>query len=278
MINEIIEIVDRLDFVDGFSEYVSGLSFSDSYAGLLCGESNFVFSDSVENLLIALCDLITLRDNYNGLGISMSVFYDTLSDLVYRVNRFYKSNAYFGLSKHDMRWLGYVYRMETFKLLNLKFRRYHLTYAEIERSGYDYLELSSETKEIFYEGLPVIYVHIPTGGSLDDSLVEESFAYAESFFNSHFSVFYEYYVCRTWLLYPGLTDILSSSSNILKFAARFEIIGSHSDTSQSLERIYGTTDMAVIKSMDKTSSLMESAYKSLDSLGVSVGVIRREEN
>ena len=276
MINEIIEIVDKLDFVDGFSEYVSGLSFSDT--DLLCSESDFTFDDDLNNLSIALSELLLLRSNYNSLDISLDVFYDTLSDLVYRVNRFYVNNGYFGLSKHDMRWLGYIYRMETFKLLGLKFRRYYLTYAEIERSGHDYLELNSDIKEIFYEGLPVIYVHIPTGGSLDDSLVEESFAYAESFFNSHFSVFYEYYVCRTWLLYPALSDILSSSSNILKFAARFEIIGSHSDTSQSLERIYGTTDMAVIKSMDKTSSLMESAYKSLDSLGVSVGVIRREEN
>ncbi len=273
---DLLNLIEKLEFEKHFIEYFKTLrlnhDFSDAFS--VCFDLEKYTED--DYLIMALSELKTLMDFYNAKNISSAIMLDTLSDLKYRIERYYAVNDAYGLSAHDMKWLGYIYRYETFQIGSLKYRKYPLTYAEIERTGIDYLPLSDTVKKNFYEGLNVVYVHIANGADLSEEAVTSSFASADIFFDTHFPEYdFDYYISRTWLLYPGLDEILDEESNIIKFKNRFEIIGTHHGIEQSLSRIYGTVDLEEIKKLDKTSSLMNTAYKHLDSLGVGVGVIRR---
>lgn len=261
-----------LKHLEGYRKYDRKDIFND--------ENIFVsddYSDS-ERLSKAIYSLESLYDFYQEKEISDEIFYATLSDLKYRVDRYYKNNQCYGLSAHDMKWLTQIYRAETFKIKALKFRLYPFDYEEIERSGNDALELSNEDKQIYKNGLESVYIHIEEGANLSPQSVDESLKVAKYFFDATFKERnFKLFVCRSWLMYPGLVSILKEDSNIIKFQKRFKIIGKHSVPDQSLLRIYKTTDMEIINTMEKTTSLQKSMYKNIDKLGVAVGVLWKEE-
>lgn len=258
-------------FVDNIIEY------EDPFSEDLSVNSDLSLND-LDRLKITLFELNRLYDYYISHSLSLEIMYLTLSDLKLRIDRYYDEHGVYGLTKHDMKWLGYIFRGETYQIGSLKFRKYPLTYLEIERSGLDYLPLSETDKLTYYEGLPVIYVHIAKNADLSESSVTDSFNRAKLFFETYFSDYkYEYFVCRTWMIYPGLDNILSKDSNIIKFKNRFEIVAVHHEVHQSLSRIYDTTDLEKIKKNEKRSSLAKLAYQNLDSLGVAFGIIRKKD-
>lgn len=273
---EILNIIDRLKIDYDFLDYASTLRLERTIMNPFVEGFSFVDLDDEEKLRIALVELETLKVFYEKRHISDDILMATLSDLKFRIERYYELNGSFGLSAHDMKWLGYIYRYETFQLHNLKFRKYPLTFEEIERSGRDFLLLSDAVKKTYYDGLHVVYVHISAHADLSEESVTESFALAESFFSNHFSEYeFDYYICRTWMLYPGLIDLMGEDSNIIKFQKRFEIIGTHDVADQTLSRVYNTINTKEIQAMPKTTSLMKTAYLNMDKLGVGVGVINR---
>lgn len=277
----ILNIINKLEMEEAFISLIDSLTFVKEDFNPFSEEKigiETLLLDEKRNLELALGELINLEQYYKERNISEFIFIDTLSDFKFRIKRFKNTHGFYGLSAHDMKWLGYIFRAETFKIHNLKFRKYPLTYAEIERGGHDYLPLSKDVKKNFYEGLPVVYVHIAAQTDLSDESVTRSFKLADQFFSSHFSEYeFQYYICRTWMLYPGLLNIMNEESNIIKFQKRFDIIGTHDNPDQSLSRIYNTTKIKEIETMEKKSSLMKTAYLNVNHLGVGVGVINRSE-
>ena len=75
---------------------------------------------------------------------------------------------------------------------------------------------------ILSKGDPVISVHIPAGGGLTPTLVDESFRDAKAFFARYFPDYaYKAFVCYSWLMDPQLVDLLGADTNIAKFNLRF---------------------------------------------------------
>lgn len=282
MKKKIIEIVTNARFNNKFVEYIRS-EFPEDFAPLIAEPYQYDFPDNPlldlsnrDRLFTLLYELIPLKSFFDSKNIPNNIFYDSLDDLNFRINRYYDTNDEYGVTERDVLWLRFIYKGEIFDLGSLRFQKFHFSYAEIERAGYDYMPLSDYMKKRFPEGEPIINVHIQTNADLQPEKIEESFEMAHDFFTTYFPEHkYTFFTCRTWMLYPPTQDILPTNSNITAFANRFDIIATNQNAKQALDRIYGTSDIAVIKAMDKPSSLAKMAYKNLEKLGVAAGVISR---
>lgn len=225
-----------------------------------------------------LAQLICLQEQYTNKGIPIVHLYDSIYDLNYRLERYYKKHGMYGLSDHDLRWLTPIYQAKIFDLGSLRFEIAGFSNEEIERSADDYMPLAQEWKSRFPEGTPIISVHILKDTDFRPHKIEASFRMAVNFFKQYFpNHAYDVFVCRTWLLYGPTMELLGEDSNIVSFAKRFEIIAEHTNTKQALNRIYGTSELDRIESLDKHSSLAKTAYKNLDKLGVATGIVYKSD-
>ncbi|SFA95446.1 hypothetical protein SAMN05216312_102480 [Cohnella sp. OV330] len=87
----------------------------------------------------------------------------------------------------------------------------------------------------FAKGDLVLNVHIPAGEPLEPQAALASFAQARAFFRGVPPVF----VCHSWLLYPGLDQLLDPASNIMQFQRLFAIYEVDEASRQAEERIFG---------------------------------------
>lgn len=227
-----------------------------------------------KRLIESLAQLVPLKEYYINKGIPLIHLYKSIYDLSYRLERYYKDHGGYGLDDRDVQWLSSLYKGEIFDLGSLRFQISGFSNKEIERTDYQYMPLGQKWKEKFPEGTPVITLHILKDTDFRPEKIEESFHMARDFFEQYFKEHeYKIFICRTWLLYGPTRDILGEDSNIASFSKRFQIIAENQNTKQALDRIYGTSDLEVIKQMDKNSSLAQVAYKNLDKLGVAAGII-----
>lgn len=285
MKQKIIEIISKANFNPEFVDYV-GAKFPENFTPIIENPYQYDFPDNPieelslkDRLFTLLYELIPLKGYFDSRNIPASIYYDSIQDLNFRINRYYQSHHEYGVSERDALWMRFMYKGEMFDLGSLRFQKFHFSYAEIERDDYDYMPLSEEMKERFREGQPVINVHITTDADLRPKIIEESFEMAHKFFTRYFPEHhYSVFTCRTWMLYQPTQALLSPDSNITNFANRFEIIATNQNSKQALDRIYETSNMAEIEAMAKTSSLAKIAYKNLDKLGVAAGVIPRLES
>ena len=129
-------------------------------------------------------------------------------------------------------------------------------------------------KTIIRKGDTVIHVHIPQDGRLDMESVVESCRQAYHFWGREYL-----YLCHSWLLYPGLSDVLKKDSNILQFQKLYQIVQTYEQDREAEERIY-------IKIQDnpgaypEMTSLQKRAKQYLLSgkkLGSGLGILKTEE-
>lgn len=284
MKQKIIEIIKKANFNPEFVDYID-TKFPENFTPVVENPYQYDFPGNPleqlslkDRLFTLLYELIPLKEYFDSKYIPASIYYDSIQDLDFRINRYYQSHKEYGVSERDALWMRFMYKGEMFDLGSLRFQKFHFSYAEIERDDYDYMPLSNEMKNRFPEGQPIINVHITTDADLRPKIIEESFQMAHNFFTRYFPEHhYSVFTCRTWMLYPPTQELLHPDSNITNFANLFEIIAANQNSKQALDRIYETSNMAEIEAMEKTSSLAKTAYKNLDKLGVAAGVIPRLE-
>ena len=280
MKNEIVSILAKANLDKDFICYVENememdvkLINKNPYEGEFPNYAVVAVSPK-QRLFWLLVELIKLKQFYLKKHIPDHIFYDSLDDLNYRVNRYYNTHKSYGLSQRDVLWLRFVYFGETFTLGSLRYQKFIFTFEEVERSGAETMYFPDHQKQRFPEGTPMINVHILGGTDLSPARIDESFNLARQFFAKYFPEHnYAAFICRTWMLYTPTQQILKKDSNITHFANRFEIIAQSENRRQALTRIYGTLDIAEIEKMEKKSSLAKLAYKNIDKLGVAAGVI-----
>lgn len=285
MKRKIIEILTKAKFDADFVEYIKR-EFPQDFTPLIEHPYQYDFPENPlvdlslkDRLFTLLYELIPLKKYFDERDIPSSIFYNSIQDLSFRINRYYHSHSEYGVSERDALWLRFIYKGEMFDLGSLRFQKFHFSYAEIERTDYDYMPLSPEMKERFPEGMPIINVHITTDADLRPEKIDASFQLAHEFFTTYLPEHnYTAFTCRTWMLYTPTQDLLPADSNITSFANRFEIFATNQNSKQALDRIYETSDLEEIEAMEKTSSLAEVAYKNLDKLGVAAGFIPRINN
>ena len=205
---------------------------------------------------------VDAHEQYRALGIGDDVYFDTFSDIrIWCLNcaRYYGE---YGIDEYG--WLQEHVQLRLFRLGRLQFQP-----CPIDR------EVWVDGTTVFRNQI-VLNVHIPEGEPLDIRMAEESFARACTFFRGITPVF----MCHTWLLYPGRTEILPPDSNIVQFQRFFHVYDVDRHSRQAEQRIF-------IQALDDPSgyeartTLQRSAKAYLASggklgsgSGVSLGILR----
>lgn len=199
---------DRLGFPKQYDEeFQTALANTVLPDSLTVEEYDRECKDGKRNLLAYLYFCEETARRYRELGIPEEILLATLSDIVRWTNTWSEVKGELWLE--ELRWLNRHHTLRIFRLGRLQF--------EIAKSTYDL------PPEILSNGTPLIKIHIPPDGRLDENECRLSVAEAREFFARYFPEFnYEHMMCNSWLLDATLKRYLPESSNILRFAALFE--------------------------------------------------------
>ncbi|CAI6039908.1 acyltransferase domain-containing protein [Cohnella sp. JJ-181] len=175
-----------------------------------------------EQLLYLFAKLATdAYEAYRVRGIPEEVYFDTFSDIRIWSEECKRQYGTYGIEESG--WLQEHVRLALFRLGRLQFQPIALD-RELVAGGRKYAK-----------GDLVLNVHIPAGEPLERQAAEASFARARAFFRGVPPIF----VCHSWLLYPGLGQVLDPESNIMQFQRMFEIYEVDDAERQAEERIFG---------------------------------------
>ena len=79
-----------------------------------------------------------------------------------------------------------------------------------------------------------INIHIPQGCPLIWEDCEKSIEIAKKYFGDN-----KKFVCHSWLLYPGLDDVIDKNSNIGKFRSHFKVLKTDFNEREAEWRVFG---------------------------------------
>ena len=191
------------------------------------------------NLLSYLFLAEKLSEKYSEAGIPEKILVDTMTDIVRWTDIWtdLKGELWLG----ETGWLSRHLSMKLFAIGRLQF-----CMAPAEHS--------IEEKGIL-KGDPIIEIHIPAAGPLRTEECLASIAAAKEFFAKYYPDYnYKAFTCHSWLLDSTLKEILNADSNILKFAALFDVV-SEDDSYEILRYVFKrTTNSRNVKFEYPTSS------------------------
>ena len=199
------------------------------------GEIVGVHAYSAE-LLLFICFSKHLRELYRLRGISDRIWFDSMSDLKWKL---WECKAVKGIwGSFVAGWFPGFFNLTRFALGRLQFEIVEFN-GEYEKNG-----------KALKKGDKGINVHIPrTLTPLDKKSRDDAYAQAAEFFRNMTDGAPIAFVCSSWLLYPEAEKILPAHSNIRGFMADYDIIRSKTNG----EGEYG--DMWRLFDMDFTGDL-----------------------
>lgn len=157
---------------------------------------------------------LSVREAFQKKDPSEKLFWDTFSDLRYKVNECKNMHNVWG--NFVAFWYPIFYSCDIVKLGRL----------EYENAVFE------EEKPFTWGGLtvnpgdPVKGVHIPSSGEpFDEAARLDSYGRAYEFFKNELKGGPLVCVCHSWLLYPPYKALLSPTSNIRGFMGDFHILG-----------------------------------------------------
>ncbi|WP_308443843.1 acyltransferase domain-containing protein [Paenibacillus glycanilyticus] len=160
-------------------------------------------------------------EEYRIREIEDNIYFDTFSDIRIWSEVCYRDYGEYGLEEYN--WLQEHIRLQLFRLGRLQFQ-------PIAYNG-ENLKVGQRLVEKYQL---VLNVHIPEGEPLTPIEVSHSFRLARKFFRGIPMV----YICSSWLLYPGLEQVLMAESNILKFQRLFYIYEVNEASREAEQRIF----------------------------------------
>ena len=163
------------------------------------------------DMLMLLLTVEPTHKRYVSNGISDRVFIDTMSDLRHKLIEC--KDVYNCWGTFVGWWFRYHTSLRLFTLGRLQFEP-----IEFPFDGY---------KGIINKGDRVYNCHIPSGGSLDEAAVLDSFKLAYEFFGAK-DILPIY--CSSWLIYPKTAALYRNGSNLKSFYEMYDIIGEREDT------------------------------------------------
>ena len=176
------------------------------------GEIVGVHAYSAE-LLLFICFSKHLRELYRLRGISDRIWFDSMSDLKWKL---WECKAVKGIwGSFVAGWFPGFFNLTRFALGRLQFEIVAFD-GEYEKNG-----------RSLKKGDKVVNVHIPrTLTPLDKESRDDAYAQAAKFFRNMTDGAPIAFVCSSWLLYPEAEKILPAHSNIRGFMADYDIIRS----------------------------------------------------
>ena len=165
-------------------------------------------------------------DRYCEKKIPEKIFWDTFMDIRFWCDNYEREHGKRGLGAHD-----WFYRHLDMKL----FRFGRLQFEEMELKE----DLIGENIAV-EKGTKILNIHIPQGEKLVWKKCMESIKEAERFWGKD-----RVYLCHSWLLYPGLGEILAENSNIRRFAKHFRLLKTDFNEREAEWRIFGRVERVI---------------------------------
>ena len=224
--------------------------------------------------LALICALLPgLHQRFVEAGIPRQVWLDSIDDIRLRQRLYFERTGKVGLAKGDARWYRHLIGFKLFKIGSLQFQPFEMLYLDEDGIGEDFMRFSEAQKKALPPGTPVLNTHIQYGAHLEPVALEKTFDDARAFFRRFFpEQDFKAFITYTWLLHPGLQDLLPEGSKILGFASMWEVVGQNEDKTQALERIFGGRRRRHADYPQQT-ALQRVALKDLGALGYACGVI-----
>lgn len=230
-----------------------------------CIEKGYETDSYIQNLsdekiaviLVSMLDF--MKKSYEREKIDEKVFFQTISDLIFRISDYKLRNGKYDLEGFEGKWLIRMFYLNIFKLGSLQFETARINLKELNINNNDL----GEFEDIINE--EVIMVHIMENEDISYESCVKSFGLADEFFSNE----YKYYACYSWLLYENMKKILAPSSKILQFQSFFEIITNIDDPSMAKERVYKNYDK------NNETSLQQNLRFHPECMGVGFGIKAR---
>lgn len=212
------------------------------------------------NLLSYLYLCEKLSEKYKEKGIPEKILTDTTEDIVRWTDIWtdLKGELWLG----ETSWLSRHLSMKLFHIGRLQFC--------MAPSEFDIPTFGIK------KGDAIIEIHIPAAGALRVEDCKKSISDAKEFFNKYYPDYkYKAFTCHSWLLDSSLKKLLAEESNILKFAALFNVVA-EDDSYEILRYVFKrTTNSRNVKDAYPTSSFAERVKRAVlsgevfhESLGV----------
>lgn len=196
-------------------------------------------------------------ETYQEKKIPEEIFWDTFYDITLWCKACFEEYGEYGIDEYN--WFFRHINLTIFRLGRLEFEKMP--------SPYDLQTPQGSVKK----GQDIISIHIPEGDKLTPEVCRESIEEGRRFWGEKYI-----YFCHSWLLFPGLSKLLDSHSNILKFQELFSIREIDYQEREAEWRIFGTVKR-VISQYPENTSLQKKAKEYLLSdhaLGRGFGILK----
>ena len=193
---------------------------------------------------------------YRKAGIEDDIFWATFGDINLWCENYYREYGKYGLGAYD--WIYRHIDMTLFRLGRLQFEQMEMEY-----------EVGKKPCSL-EKGRKVINIHIPQGEALSWKECEKSLTMAFERYGTGSP-----YVCHSWLLYPGLKEVLDEKSRILQFQKHFCIQETDYKEREAEWRIFGKVQRNIETYPERTSLQIHAKQYLLEgkSLGNGWGVL-----
>lgn len=163
------------------------------------------------NLVFLMCCTELLHKRYNAAGVSDEIFWASIKDYKYKLLECMECKGAVGTFVPG--WYEGFFEVDRFCLGRFQF--------EVRTFPMDFTT-SAGIK--IKKGEKAVNIHIPSSGvPLTDEVRFESYKKAYDYFKDCRIDGNIYFICNSWLLFPGHTEFLPEHLNILKFLGDFEI-------------------------------------------------------
>lgn len=201
-------------------------------------------------MLLLIEAAIPVKESFIAQGISEEIFWDTFSDLRYKVLECKEIYDVWGTFVAF--WYPIFYTGDIVKLGRLEFENYvYSSDTPYEKNGYT-----------IKKGDKIKNIHIPASGEPFDKAARlASYKKAYEFFKDELGGGPLVCVCHSWLLYPEYGKILSPTSNIVDFQRDFDLV--RVDTADEFDdawRLFGREHQKPTAELPERTS-MQRAFK-----------------
>ena len=186
------------------------ISFSDALSEIheIC---KYKLHEYTLDLLFVAESMCFLYDKYEEKGIGKDIFFNTMSDLKYKLDECLSYKKIFGT--FVVNWYKEFFTLDRFAFGRLQFDNWSHKENSIKINGYT-----------INKGDFVLGCHIPSSGPLTPALCESSFKEAYSFVKDRLKDGILPIETTSWMLYPKYSEVLDKNSNVANFQRYFEIV------------------------------------------------------
>lgn len=253
----VLEFYSTYDFSQ-VEDMIQGLSRGTTAAATYEKLSTYFTEDEgkMKELTVFLLAALRSYETYQAKGISDKIFVDTMKCFTRYTQECKVKDGYYEFDRGF-----WAYRQASMLLFRLGQLEFEMRFGD--------------------QGERIMGVHIPSDAKLTPECVQESIDMALEFFPKHYPDYADVeYSCYSWLMAPGLREILDESSNIVQFQNHFHVHTEDREPMSVLEWVFKVPENTEIAALPENTSLQRKLKAMLlkgENVGIGIGTLIKPE-